>query len=404
MKRLPTLALASILLAGSAGVLGGCAVDADRRLVEGVVEEWEAPPFYTLPAPLPAGDPGEIVRSEPISSTMLGTKAWRVLYHSTDLNGTSILVSGVVVAPDGPAPGGGRTVVAWAHPTTGAAPRCAPSVGLDPFDFIEGLRALISAGYVVAATDYPGMGAAGPKSYLVGESEGHSVLDAARAAQHLPEAGASSNVLLWGHSQGGQAALFAAQDAAAYAPELSLGAVAVAAPATDLAALLDNDIVDVSGVTLSSYALDAYSKVYESRGATLGSVLTPEGIVATPTMADFCLFGQNAKLRDIAAPLVGKYFSADPRTVEPWAAVLAENSPGASPISVPLFIAQGDADALVSPATTRTYADQRCAAGERVTYSALPGVGHGEVALKSVDRVVEWFGQVRAGAPLESGC
>ena len=399
MKRLLTLALAGAMV-----LLSGCAVDADRRLVEGVVDEWQAPAFYTLPDPLPEGDPGDIVRSEPISSTMLGAKAWRVLYHSTDLDGTNILVSGVVVAPDGPAPDGGRTVVAWAHPTTGAAPRCAPSVGLDPFDLIEGLRALISAGYVVAATDYPGMGADGPNSYLVGTSEGHSVLDAARAARQLPDTGASSNLLLWGHSQGGQAALFAAQDVAAYAPDLSLGAVAVAAPATDLAALLDNDIVDVSGVALSSYALDAYAGVYKSRGATLDSVLTPEGVVATPKMADLCLFGQNAKLHDIATPLVGDYFSADPRTVEPWATLLAENSPGASPIAAPLFIAQGDADALVSPATTRAFADQRCAAGERVTYSALPGVGHAEVAIKSVDRVIEWFGQVRSGAVLESDC
>ena len=404
MKRSATLALASTLSLCAALVLGGCTFDDDRRLVEGAVEEWKAPPFYELPDPLPTGDPGEVVRSEPIASTMRGTRAWRVLYHSTDLNGSDILVSGVVVAPDTPAPDGGRTVVGWAHPTTGAAPRCAPSVGVDPFDLIEGLRGLIAAGYVVAATDYPGMGAKGPDSYLVGVSEGNSVLDAARAARALPEAAASSDLLLWGHSQGGQAALFAAQQVAAYAPELALRAVAVAAPATDLGALLDSDIGDVSGVTISSYALEAYSTVYESRGATLQSILTPAGAAATPKMAELCLFGQNSELHKIATPLIGKYFTGDPRTVEPWADVLAENSPGASPIGVPVFIAQGESDTLVSPATTRTFADQACAKGERVTYSSLPGVGHGEVALKSVDRVIAWFGQVRSGQPLESGC
>ena len=398
MRRLLAVAVSCMLL------LSGCTLDADRRLVEGAEEEERAPSFYDAPVPLPDGEPGDIVRSEPLASTMAGTRAWRVLYRSTDLDGTAILVSGVVVAPEGAAPEGGRPVVAWAHPTTGAAARCAPSAGLDPFAFIEGLHALIAAGYVVAATDYPGMGAEGPNSYLVGESEGRSVLDAARAARALPEAGASADLLLWGHSQGGQAALFAAQDAAAYAPELSLGAVAVAAPATDLAALLDSDAGDVSGLTIASYALDAYSTVYADRGATLDSILTPAGVTATPEMADLCLFGQNSELHGIATPLVGSYFTTDPRTVEPWATLLAENSPGASPIGVPVFIAQGDRDTLVSPETTRAYADQRCAAGERVTYSALPGVGHGEVALKSVDRVVQWFGEVRAGQPLESGC
>ena len=398
MKRMLALALTGLVL------LAGCTLEADRRLVEGVVEEWEAPAFYELPDPPPTGEPGEIVRSEPIASTMSGTKAWRVLYHSTDLAGTDVVVSGVVVAPDSPAPVGGRAVVAWAHPTTGAAPRCAPSVGLDPFALIEGLRALVAAGYVVAATDYPGMGADGPNSYLVGKSEGHSVLDAARAARALPEAGANADLLLWGHSQGGQAALFAAQDAAAYAPESTLGAVAVAAPATDLAALLDADLGDVSGITISSYALDAYSEVYADRGATLASILTPAGVTATPKMADLCLLGQNSELHDLATPLIGEYFGGDPRTVEPWAGILAENSPGGSPIGVPVFIAQGETDTLVDPATTRTFADRACAAGERVTYSSLPGVGHGEVALRSVDRVVEWFGRVRSGAPLESGC
>ena len=58
----------------------------------------------------------------------------------------------------------------------------------------------------------------------------------------------------------------------------------------------------------------------------------------------------------------------------------------------------------MSPATTRDFADRACAKGERVTYSSLPGVGHGEVALKSVDRVIEWFGQALRGEALESGC
>ena len=131
-------------------------------------------------------------------------------------------------------------VVGWAHPTTGAVAKCAPSNGIDPFDLIEGMTDLLNAGYAVAAADYPGLGVAGPSSYLIGTTEGNSVLDAIRAAQNMPETGAinRSDVLLWGHSQGGQAALFAGQDATSYAPELRVKAVAVAAPAADLGALL----------------------------------------------------------------------------------------------------------------------------------------------------------------------
>lgn len=394
---------AAAVAAVCALLLTGC-FDADRRLVDGAIEKWESPAFYELPDPIEPGEPGEIVRSESIASTMLGSVAWRVLYHSRDLHGDDVLVSGVVVAPAGAAGEGGRPVVSWAHPTTGSAPRCAPSVGLDPFVLIEGLRALLDAGYVVAATDYPGMGAAGPNSYLVGTSEGNSVLDAARAARALPGAGANAELLLWGHSQGGQAALFAAQDAAAYAPELRLSAVAVAAPATDLGALLDDDMDDVSGVTISSYALQAYSTVYADEGATLDTLLTPAGVAATPRMASLCLIGQNDALHDIARPLVGAYFSGDPTKTEPWASLLAANSPGAVRLDVPLFVAQGETDTLVDPATTRAFADHECTIGSAVTYLPIPKTGHGEVALRAVDHVIAWFAAVRAGTPVDSHC
>jgi alpha-beta hydrolase superfamily lysophospholipase len=102
---------------------------------------------------------------------------------------------------------------------------------------IEGLHELLNAGYVIAATDYPGMGADGPPSYLIGVSEANSVLDAARAARARPDAHANNRLVLCGHSQGGQAALFAAQGQAAYAPDLDLRGVAVAAPAMELGEL-----------------------------------------------------------------------------------------------------------------------------------------------------------------------
>src|SRR6202008_1018688 len=127
---------------------------------------------------------------------------------------------------------------------------------LDPWLLIEGLRSLLDAGYVVTATDYPGMGAHGDPSFLVGVSEGNAVLDSVRAARAIDGAHASNKLLLWGHSQGGHAALFGAQNAPTYAPDLDRVAFAVAAPAAELGALLDADIGDVSGVTIGAYAFD----------------------------------------------------------------------------------------------------------------------------------------------------
>jgi pimeloyl-ACP methyl ester carboxylesterase len=333
------------------------------------------------------------VRSESIASAPAGTHAWRILYHSTDASGADILVSGTVVSPSGPAPAGGRPILSWGHPTTGIAPRCAPSVGLDPFDLIEGLSDFVRAGYVVAATDYSGMGADGPPSFLIGTTEGHNVLDAARAARSIAAAGAGDRLVLWGHSQGGQAALFAGQDAPQYAPELALAGVAVAAPATDLGDLLKADIGDVSGVTIGSYAFSAYAEAYGPThpDATLASILTTAGVAATPSMAALCLFGQNSELHTIATPLIGHYLSADPSTTAPWSALLQQNTPGATPLTVPLFVAQGNTDALVRPEITAQFVAHERSIGTNVTSDTIADTGHGLVALRALPELLRWL-------------
>ncbi|WP_240036773.1 alpha/beta fold hydrolase [Leifsonia flava] len=370
----------------------------DRRVDAGTVEEWAAPAFYKTTGTEKDAPPGTVVRTESLRSAPTGSKAWRVLYHSTDVLGHDILTSGVVLTPDGPAPEAGRTIVSWGHPTTGVAQRCAPSVGVDPFILIEGLGDFLKAGYVVVAADYSGMGAAGPDSYLIGETEGNNLLDAARAARHL-DVGASDRLVLWGHSQGGHAALFAAQTAATYAPELKLSAVAVAAPATDLAALMNSDIGDVSGITISSYAFAAYSSVYgpSTPDATLDDILTPAGAAAVPDMAELCLFGQNKQLHTIATPLIGKFLTGDPATADPWKTLLTENTPGSVAMPVPLFVAQGLSDTLVHPDSTTDFVTQQKTLGASVVYDEIPATGHGEVALRALPRLLPWLESVGGG-------
>jgi len=370
------------------------------RFAAGITEQLTAGSFYEPPDRVPPGDPGEIVRSMRLTGSPLGSTAWRVIYHSRDLDDRDILVSGLVIAPTGPAPAGGRPIVSWAHPTTGSAPDCAPSRELDPYLLIEGLRRMLDAGFVVAATDYPGMGLPAPDSYLVGISEGNSVLDAARAARSLVEDG-SDRLLLWGHSQGGQAALFAAQSAPDYAPELDLVSVAVAAPATDLSVLLADDIDDVSGVTIGSYAFSAYSQVY---GHPLDTILTPAAIERLPEMNSLCLLTRTSELHRIGQPLVGHFLAADPSETEPWASLLAENSPGAAPIHAPLLVVQGEADTLIRPQSSADFVSHACAIGTPARYLPVPGATHGSIALRTAGTVVRWFQDALAGDELPTSC
>src|ERR1700733_11486574 len=198
--------------------------------------------FYRAPPSAVAGQAGTLVRQEVIDGAPLGATAYRVLYRSTGLKGEPIFVSGVVIVPQGDPPPEGRPIVAWAHPTSGVTPACAPSLAIFVFQQIQGLRSFVERGYVVAATDYPGLGTPETHPYLVGDSEARAVIDSVRVARTMPGAGGGKRFTVWGHSQGGQAALIAGMIAKSYAPELELLGVAAAAPATDLAALMKDDI------------------------------------------------------------------------------------------------------------------------------------------------------------------
>lgn len=373
--------------------------------VEGALRNYEdaqlRTPFYA-PVDLPSNAlPGQLLRSERLGLAPPGATAWRVVYATTDRSGSLVPASGIVVQPADLPPAEGRVVVSWAHPTTGAAQRCAPSVGIDPFALVEGAGDLLREGYAVVATDYPGMGVPGASSYLIGETEGHSVLDIVRAAHRLLGSDVSDRTLLWGHSQGGQAALFAAADAASYAPELKVEAVAVAAPAAALGTLLKDDIDDISGVSIGAYAFTAFADDYD---VGLGTILTPAAQAEVRRMSELCLFGQNDELHRLGQPLIGNFLAADPTATPPWGAMLAENSAGMTPLPVPLFVAQGENDELVRPASTAELVARQCAGGVAVTSLRIPGTGHGEVAFRALPELLPWLRAVVAGAPPTSTC
>jgi hypothetical protein len=141
-----------------------------------------------LPAPEAAAKkPGAILNVWPlIGGSPDNGEAFRILYQSTGLKGEPIEVSGAIYIPPGPAPAGGRPVIAYGHPTSGVVEKCAPSLMPDNAGLIWGIKSMLAKGYIVVATDYPGLGTPGIHPYLIGVSEGRAVLDSVRAAIALP--------------------------------------------------------------------------------------------------------------------------------------------------------------------------------------------------------------------------
>ena len=382
-------------VAATLAVVGGVVAAEEVRFVGDALERPGIDAFYAQPDDAADGEPGSLVKADALLGAPVAARAWRIMYRTTDVHGDPAVATGVLVAPLTPAPSRGRTVVSWGHPTTGAARDCAPSYGFDPFVGIEGLRFLLDRGYAVVATDYVGMGTAGPDSYLVGVTGGNAVLDAVRAARAITDARASERVVLWGHSQGGQAVLFAAQQAADYAPELDIQAVAAAAPAADLPGLMSAHLDDISGVTIGSYAFTAYADVYPE--ASLDVILTPTAQQIVPRMNQLCLLTNIPELHEIGQPLVGDFTTSDPTTTEPWASLLEANSAGATAFDAPLFLAQGLEDELVVPSDTTEFAQHEADLGMDVTYHEIPFASHGTVAYLALPAMLRWLDGVSAG-------
>ncbi len=383
-------------LAASLAIVAGIVAAEEARIVGDAIQRPGIAAFYAQPADAAVGEPGSLVKSAVLLGAPFAARGWRIMYRSTDVNGDPVVVTGVLVEPFGPVPAGGRTIVSWGHPTTGAAPDCAPSRGFDPYTLIEGLRSMLARGYAVVATDYAGMGTDGPDSYLVGGTEGNNVLDAVRAARAVLGGAASDRVILWGHSQGGQAVLLAAENAPAYAPELDIEAVVVAAPAANLIDLMSAHLDDISGVTIGSYAFTAFAEQYGAAvpGAQLDDILTPAALKVVPQMNELCLLSNIPELHRIGQPLVGDFTTSDPTTTEPWATLLAENSAGGKAFDAPLYIAQGEDDKLVVPQDTADFAHHEKSLGMDVTFHEVPWADHGTIAYLALPGMVAWLDRV----------
>ncbi|MGH8055092.1 MAG: alpha/beta fold hydrolase [Stenotrophomonas sp.] len=343
--------------------------------------------------------PGRLLSAKSMSDAPVGAKAWRIRYETTDVDGDSTHSSGVLVVPDGAAPAAGREVVAWAHGTVGIAPSCTPIRTLDQ---IPGLADMLARGWVVVASDYPGLGTRGPHAYLVGDAAAAAVLDSVRAARNFAAAHAGQRVVAWGHSQGGHAALFSGRRAASYAPELQLLGIAAVSPPTDLAENMKQADVTVRAM-LTAFTAESWSKVY---GADISTIAdrTTRGVIERATNAcEGDRLSAAALLRVLRLRV--RLGSLDLSGRAPWDGLIARNSLHALEAgSPPLLVVQSDGDKLVTSPVTRGFFERSCQRGVVARYLILPGTGHATTAIASANDALDWIAQRFAGQPARSDC
>jgi acetyl esterase/lipase len=358
--------------------------------------------FYTPPEDL-SGPPGTLLRSEPFDDGLPeGARGWRVLYTSTDEQGDAVAVSGLIVAPEdeteGPHP-----VLAWAHGTTGVARACAPSLTDDPFEGIPDMSGPLEQGWVLALTDYPGLGTPSPHPYLVGASEGRAVLDSVRAA-HEVDIGVdlSDQYAIWGHSQGGHAALFAGQLAGEYLPDYDLVGVAALAPATRLQDNLAVIQGTEAGNVLTIFAVESWSDYY---GGVSDDILTSDVRRPAERIAESCI-NQPSRYRVVISGLrLPDTITARDITTDPaWTDRLDQNTPDPAGIAAPLLVAQGLDDRIIAPAVTQAWVTDRCAAGAPTRWHTYRAVSHPEIVGPGGNDALAWSIDRFDGLPSSDRC
>ncbi|HFS0011844.1 TPA: alpha/beta fold hydrolase [Acinetobacter baumannii] len=366
----------------------------------------------------PSGTPinniqNPVVKVEAYTSTNLGSVAAEssfLTYKMLGQSGQEVQATSLVFTPITPPPVGGWPIVVWAHGTTGVADACAPSKAALADSTKDLISKLLAAGYVVVAPDYEGLGTPGIHPFLNVKSEAFSITDAVVAARNYLSQRNLLTSKKWvtvGHSQGGHAALGAAQ----YASRAQLdykGTVAVA-PASNLGSILVDGEAQVANapidIKIGTYAqLDTYTALVTA-GIRNTQPSFDYGQVFTSQISSIAAQAENL----CSGPLYGAFYEGMSnyakdhngtldgftRTQPNFMAVPLvktfldkDSQPLQVKVTTPIIIYQGIADPTVPKLATDLLISNATAVGTKINNYVTGNWDHGTAMSSNVDNIV----------------
>lgn len=308
----------------------------------------------------------------------------RIQYVTTNVNGNLIIATGLVLTPKS---GKKNRTVAWGHGTTGLADQCAPSTNQGVFwpEARVAIAELLERGWTVAAPDYPGLGTAQPHPYLIGASEGRSLIDSVRAARNLDPA-LSTQYVVDGHSQGGQGALFASQLAPAYDGNLVLRGTASIAPLSnaDILAPLIPGSPAQGYLVMALYGINAVEPSFQPF-----TYLAPPAESRVGVLQTGCLYEILGAYGELTAAQLLTGGTVHPTIINKFRQYL---NPARTSPSAPVLVVHGTEDMDVPYFLSEDYLiPQLEAYAPAVTFVPLPGAGHDGAVIESAELVANWI-------------
>lgn len=366
--------------------------------------------FYTPPAT--TGAKGDLIWYRPatvkLGSGAPGYQAWNLMYHSTDALGKPNVVTGTVIVPKAAWRGlGARPVISYAVGTHGLNQSCAPSLQLAQGTDYESanIAAALQAGYSVLISDNPGYTNGDTPTYLAGKAQGHAVLDIIKAAAQIPGAGvsASAKAAIWGYSQGGQTASWAAELKDSYAPGINLVGVAAGGTPANFPAIahyLDGS----TGASFLMQAIVGLGTQYPDH-IPVEELASARGLAMMETAKQQCVF---ESLFDVMNESISSYtvdnLTLDQlMTIPPVHETLVEQNLGKNRISVPLYQYHGQADEFIPLDQHIALKKQYCQKYSNVTFDLYPSE-HIVTQFQAAPYVLSWLGDRFNGRPTLGNC
>lgn len=350
--------------------------------------------FYTTPTPLPAGPPGELIRSQEFDEYQLpeGVSAYRILYHSRSASGADVAASGVVLTPDQPSPAGGWPVIAWAHGFTGTGRYCAPSLmrNLNQGPF---LSMYVKLGYAVVATDYAGLGTEFRSASIDMRSNAADVIYSIAAARSaLPQLG--RRWLAMGESAGGLSALAVAELEGDLRDPGYLGSIAVSgiADAKDFYEQLAKGNSPGQLIFLA-YGVETLYPRFQAN-----QILTKKALALYRQIGNACAMASPESV----AP--NQILTSDWEENSFLQEFFARNTIGMKRAYGPLLIISSDAEAAARPGSIARSVARLCKQGDLVQFHAYPASEFASVLGDSVREQLAWIQARFAGRSGSSNC
>ncbi|MFX4645489.1 alpha/beta fold hydrolase [Acinetobacter baumannii] len=371
-------------------------------------------PATTNPSGTPTNNiQNPVVKVEAYTSTNLGSVAAEssiLTYKMLGQSGQEVQATSLVFTPNTPPPVGGWPIVVWAHGTTGVADVCAPSKAALADSTKDLISKLLAAGYVVVAPDYEGLGTPGIHPFLNVKSEAFSITDAVVAARNYLSQRNLLTSKKWvtvGHSQGGHAALGAAQYASraqleykgtvAVAPASNLGFILIAGEQSVANATLDKkismyaqldtytalvtagirntqptfDYPQVFTPQISSIAQQAETICSGPLGQAFGAGMTQYVTEHNGTLDGYTRTQPNF----MAVPLVKKFLDKDSQPLQ-------------VKVTTPIIIYQGLADSTVPKVATDILISNATVVGTKINSYVTGNWDHGTAMSSNVDNIV----------------